>query len=275
MRESLIKMEYYETYYYANIIHNILVDQFEYLRNMHNWHEDREVDLFLQPFPKWSVLHDFIQNIIEELLFEHLDDVTEDAMANDPNAELWVDLALRHHGISTQGFRAWLSTEGINIGDVNQDHFYDYHQELRLTGELDELLTQLSNEVFFLLFGNRVLLARLNDYAAIVVRSIDPLDLPPDAQKLLHKKGVLSRVGIPEWVRRAVFFRDRGMCASCNADLSGLVAINTVKHFDHIIPLADGGINDVTNIQLLCESCNLSKGRKRCITSNNYESWYT
>ena len=36
-----------------------------------------------------------------------------------------------------------------------------------------------------------------------------------------------------------------------------------------------GGINDVTNIQLLCEACNLSKGKKALPVSNLYEPWYT
>ena len=45
-------------------------------------------------------------------------------------------------------------------------------------------------------------------------------------------------------------------------------------NFDHIIPLALGGINDVTNIQLLCESCNKSKGANKISTSTKYERWY-
>jgi hypothetical protein len=35
-----------------------------------------------------------------------------------------------------------------------------------------------------------------------------------------------------------------------------------VGHVDHIIPLARGGTNDITNFQALCPKCNLSKGVK-------------
>lgn len=44
-------------------------------------------------------------------------------------------------------------------------------------------------------------------------------------------------------------------CSYCHADLN-----RVKKHLDHIVPLARGGSNDRSNIQWLCESCNLSKG---------------
>ena len=44
-------------------------------------------------------------------------------------------------------------------------------------------------------------------------------------------------------------------------------------HYDHMVPLEQGGMNDVTNIQLLCSSCNLSKGTFSA-TSNIYQNWY-
>lgn len=40
-----------------------------------------------------------------------------------------------------------------------------------------------------------------------------------------------------------------------------------------MVPLEQGGMNDVTNIQLLCSSCNLSKGTFSA-TSNIYQNWY-
>lgn len=274
MRESLVTMKYFETYYYANIVHNILDDPMDFLRNLNEWHEDQE-SMFLQPFPKWSVLHNFSRFIIERLMYEELDDVTLDSIINNPKVNLWIDRALQYHGIQTEGFRHWLATNSRLLENITEDDIHDYHHELRDSGELDALLTQLSNEVFFLLFGNRTLLAQLNHYVAAVVENINKEALPEDDVEFMSRDGVLARVHIPEWVRRAVFFRDRGMCASCNTDLSGLVTLHTEKHFDHIIPLAEGGINDVTNIQLLCSSCNLTKGRKIVGTSNRYEAWYT
>lgn len=48
----------------------------------------------------------------------------------------------------------------------------------------------------------------------------------------------------------------RGMCANCGERLNG-------KHdVDHIYPISKGGSNDPSNLQLLCGTCNRSKGAK-------------
>lgn len=60
----------------------------------------------------------------------------------------------------------------------------------------------------------------------------------------------------------------------CARDLSGIVAIESPDNFDHIVSLARSGINDVTNIQLLCEVCNHRKSDGDESTSSMYERWF-
>lgn len=60
-----------------------------------------------------------------------------------------------------------------------------------------------------------------------------------------------SRRRIPRDVRQRVWQKYGGRCAECNAD--------TYLEFDHIIPVAKGGGNSDTNVQLLCRKCNLAK----------------
>lgn len=48
----------------------------------------------------------------------------------------------------------------------------------------------------------------------------------------------------------------RGLCVACRNDLTDKYEI------DHIIPLAKGGLHTDANLQLLCPSCNRSKGAK-------------
>ncbi|WP_329767411.1 HNH endonuclease [Bacillus nitratireducens] len=45
-------------------------------------------------------------------------------------------------------------------------------------------------------------------------------------------------------------------------------------HIDHIVPLQLFGSNDASNFQLLCETCNTSKGARSTATSSvNIPFW--
>lgn len=48
----------------------------------------------------------------------------------------------------------------------------------------------------------------------------------------------------------------RGKCACCH------VGIKSCYHIDHILPLVLGGANGKENLQLLCPTCNTTKGSK-------------
>jgi len=63
-----------------------------------------------------------------------------------------------------------------------------------------------------------------------------------------------TRTPIPEAVRSEVWRRDSGRCVQCGSKQN--------LQFDHIIPVVLGGATSVTNLQILCQSCNLSKGKK-------------
>ncbi len=53
-----------------------------------------------------------------------------------------------------------------------------------------------------------------------------------------------------------LFFAQQGKCAACRVIFKGRMEL------DHILPLSLGGSNDDSNIQLLCRTCNRSKGKK-------------
>ncbi len=274
MQRPIQRMEFFETYHYVNIVHNILDDQFDWLPNLHQWHENNPEGLFATNFKKRSNLHDFAAYVIESLIYEINSDVVEDAIANDPSYELWVDEALRRHGFASDGIRECLRESGKEPDDITADDIYDYLQELMLSGHLEELIEHLASEVFFVLFGNRRLLANFNGYVAAAVRNLDLGLLPEEARASFEQPGKLKRVHIPAWAEKAVFFRDRGICTNCATDLSGLLSVGYSQHLDHIVPLAQGGVNDVTNLQLLCGQCNLEKGANFAPVSSNYEAWY-
>jgi 5-methylcytosine-specific restriction endonuclease McrA len=66
------------------------------------------------------------------------------------------------------------------------------------------------------------------------------------------------RISLPPDLRKYVFERNNYQCQSCHK--IDLTAKNL--QVDHIIPLAQGGANDLSNLQTLCAKCNREKSSK-------------
>ncbi len=74
---------------------------------------------------------------------------------------------------------------------------------------------------------------------------------------------VRSRQQLPREVKAAVWQRDGGRCVRCGVtDADATARTGVHLHYDHIVPFSRNGADTVSNIQLLCESCNLSKGNR-------------
>ena len=74
---------------------------------------------------------------------------------------------------------------------------------------------------------------------------------PYCGQELSEREG---RQPIPRKLRHQVFQRDNYRCRECGATNK-----QTRLHVDHIVPVAKGGTNDLSNLQILCEACNKAK----------------
>lgn len=66
--------------------------------------------------------------------------------------------------------------------------------------------------------------------------------------------GTMVRQPIPQDVRIAVAARDGGRCRQCGAGYD--------LQFDHIIPVSRGGSSSADNVQILCGTCNRTKGAR-------------
>ncbi|MFQ3583430.1 MAG: HNH endonuclease [Cyanobacteriota bacterium] len=63
-----------------------------------------------------------------------------------------------------------------------------------------------------------------------------------------------QRILIPAVVREYILQRDGFRCLGC-----GKTASQAKLQIDHIVPIAHGGSNDISNLQTLCRDCNLRK----------------
>jgi hypothetical protein len=288
MKPPNIRVQFYETYFFASAIRNILHDQFSYIRTLDEFYGDGKHLYFSKPFPRFSAFHSFLEFVIDDLLTAPTEEIDLDerranaerfrniptALAEIEPFTLPIESAFKHHDLEYETFLEWLQANGKRFADADPDDIHEYLSDLRLCGPFEELLIQSVRESFFVLYGNRHLLMLFNDMMARQFQRAAMDEVPEEHIHHFEKAGVLKRVHVPEWVRRAVFYRDKGRCVSCQSDLSGLVTIWSEEHFDHIVPLAGGGLNDVTNIQLLCGACNLKKGAGCAFTSSYYEDWY-
>lgn len=82
------------------------------------------------------------------------------------------------------------------------------------------------------------------------------------SDKLSGVDNMSKRKHISESVRREVIEKYNATCVYCEKE--GLKAPNADKNFraaiDHIVSLHEGGSNELSNLQLLCTTCNVRKG---------------
>jgi len=71
-------------------------------------------------------------------------------------------------------------------------------------------------------------------------------DVTPTAE--LHRSSYLNPRYIPRKVRHPVWDRDKGKCQKCDS--------RNHLNFDHIRPVALGGLSQLDNLRLLCFHCN-------------------
>ena len=97
--------------------------------------------------------------------------------------------------------------------DVEQPNRDQLREDTLLVEGIGAALENLAEEVFYVPFPNRTFRYNFNRFMAGWLQSIDSDDphLREDSKETLF----LRRVVTPDRAKRAVFFRDRGMCCQC------------------------------------------------------------
>ena len=284
-----IVARFYETYNICDVVSGLLKNTLDYAGLLEGFHCDEQWAGWLAPYEKQSVLHLFISFVVQGVHSEQAEDFgidkqkkiyanfkeTPPAIADLQPHKLPIEHAFEHHGIDHQTFLEFLRDQGKTLKGANADDIYEYMNEVWISAAYEDLMKQTVNEVFHVLFQNRELMMRFNCYISGILENARWGQVDLD-RSLLAPNGTLARVRPPKWAQRAVFFRDRGRCVLCDRDLTGLMSIDNVENYDHIVPLSRWGINDISNLQLLCAPCNQRDKRDGApVTSGRYQTWYS
>ena len=157
----------------------------------------------------------------------------------------------------------------IDYPDMTEEEENDIELKEEYYCKLIELYYKLTpiivEETFTILYLDKGLLKEFNESISVIIK-----DMKIDKYKrYLEKDGVVKRcTNLSKWLKNGVFFRDKGRCQICGKDLTCLISTDDKIKYDHIVPLEQGGSNDPSNFQLICESCNTAKGARFITTKN-------
>lgn len=244
-----------DLYYICQMVDGVTREPGTYLRNVEDIFGDMSSSSLVRKYPKWTCFHVFIEELISSVIFEDAKN------SSSRPGNYWIDHMLRSNRIGHLTVRR---------PEFCQFDGYDYLDALQQEDLIAELCETVSKQVFHVLFANRGTMSAFGHMVSGYVLHTSPSFIP----EAFNNTGHLTRASIPAWAKSAVFHRDKGRCVLCQTDLTKLFSQQSQIHYDHIMPLALGGMNCVTNLQLTCSNCNLDKGARSAATSREYEAWY-
>lgn len=212
------------------------------------------IELQITKPQKQTLLHDYIRYVVEDNLSYYFSGPGWDYSEIEP-----VITMLDSHRVAYYDLEQYIKDlyreddSGATI-EVTEDlkEKYKFEYVAYIESLLPETLTPIIvAEVFTLLFSDREAMKAFNLKIA----------------KYLCEKTTRCTYW-PKWLERALFCREKGLCALCKCDLSSIYHTQGRLAVDHIVPIALFGVNDPTNLQILCESCNGKKSGSEIITSN-------
>lgn len=204
---------------------------------------------------KWTLLHDYINYIVREDLNFYFHGGGWDYEDVNPIFSMLNTYDIRYLALEQyieEQLRDDETGETVEVTESHiEEHKYDYALHYLEEIVVNNLPSMIVPEVFTLLFSDREAMKAFNLKVSDTLGTKTP-----------------RCTYWPKWLERALFCREKGLCAICKADLTSLHHVNGKLAIDHIVPIALNGVNDPTNLQILCEGCNGKKSGTEVVTSN-------
>lgn len=205
---------------------------------------------------KRTLLHDYIKSVIAGDIHFFFSGPGWDYDCVDPVFELLDGYDIEYETLDDYIFNMFREDdtgESVTVTDELRDKYKVEYALYSLEDiVIEAVLPKLVIEVFTLLFSDRVAMKEFN------------LKLSESLGGAVHKRCTYWN----SWLKSALMYREKGVCAICKTDLTAKYNSLGNVAVDHIVPIALGGVNDPTNLQLLCSTCNGKKSGNIVITSN-------
>ncbi|MBB3154482.1 hypothetical protein FHS16_004564 [Paenibacillus endophyticus] len=134
--------------------------------------------------------------------------------------------------------------------------------------KIDEFKPNIIHSAFHVLMLNKHFLRDFHERLAECIDR-DKARLHQLHSEYILETGKIKRMSsLPVWLKRGMFFRDKGVCTICRNPLSGDLFLGIDPDMDHIVPLDKNGNNDPSNFQILCNKCNNKKRHYSSATSS-------
>ena len=105
--------------------------------------------------------------------------------------------------------------------------------------------------------------------ASLLLAKLKSYDIESNKERQISNESVKEinrRRNIKDTTRYSVLERAGFKCQCCG--IKPLKNNDVILHIDHIIPYSLGGSDNIDNLQVLCDKCNISKRNKFIINHN-------
>jgi len=97
-------MDYYQTYYFANICNEVIENPVNYIRILDEFWGNGNIQYLCSPFKKYSNLHIFIEFTIDRLFYESNKQFDNLSIEELINKEFFINKTLKYHNIKHESF---------------------------------------------------------------------------------------------------------------------------------------------------------------------------
>jgi len=215
-----------------------------------------DLELQISKPQRHTILHDYIEYIVSDDIRFFFTGPLWDYDCIDPVFEMLDSHSVKYFSLHEYVANLYREDDSDLEPEVHdnmlEENRYEYCTEYIEALVNERVVPIIVTEVFNLLFGDRKAMMQFNITIA----------------EYMGEKTTRCTYW-NTWLKNALLHREKGVCALCKTNLTAMYNTSNIAAVDHIVPIALGGVNDPTNLQLLCQPCNGKKSGNEIITSSS------